>query len=100
MRQAGFFMGIFLLVALCAVTDWTIRLIVVNAKMSGRNSYISIMDHCFGGSGRAAVSFFQFTMAFGGAYLRSYVYDRHHHTSASGMCAFGIIIGILLFFPE
>ena len=59
-------MGIILLVALCAVTDWTIRLIVVNAKMSGRKSYIAIMDHCFGGSGRAAVSLFQFTMAFGG----------------------------------
>jgi sodium-coupled neutral amino acid transporter 11 len=33
------------------------------------------MDHCFGSSGRAAVSFFQFAFAFG------------------GMCAFGIIIG-------
>ncbi|KAH8107930.1 amino acid transporter [Cristinia sonorae] len=74
-RQAGFFTGIALLVVLCAVTDWTIRLIVVNAKMSGRNSYIDIMDHCFGPSGRAAVSFFQFAFAFG------------------GMCAFGIIIG-------
>ncbi|KIJ39913.1 hypothetical protein M422DRAFT_174440 [Sphaerobolus stellatus SS14] len=74
-RQAGFFTGLILLVALSAVTDWTIRLIVVNAKMSGRNSYIAIMDHCFGSSGRAAVSFFQFAMAFG------------------GMCAFGIIIG-------
>ena len=40
-------MGIILLVVLCAVTDWTIRLIVVNAKLSGRNSYIDIMNHCF-----------------------------------------------------
>jgi sodium-coupled neutral amino acid transporter 11 len=60
---------------LCAVTDWTIRLIVVNAKLSGGHSYIDIMTHCFGSSGRAAVSFFQFSFAFG------------------GMCAFGIIIG-------
>ncbi|KAG5651775.1 hypothetical protein H0H81_007528 [Sphagnurus paluster] len=73
--QAGFFTGLLLLVALCGVTDWTIRLIVVNAKLSGRQSYIEIMDHCFGPSGRAAVSFFQFAFAFG------------------GMCAFGIIIG-------
>lgn len=65
-RQAGFFTGIILLIVLCAVTDWTIRLIVINAKMSGRKSYIAIMDHCFGGSGRAAVSLFQFAMAFGG----------------------------------
>ncbi|KAK0241624.1 amino acid transporter [Armillaria nabsnona] len=73
--QAGFFTGIVLLVVLCAVTDWTIRLIVINAKLSGSHSYIDIMNHCFGSSGRAAVSFFQFAFAFG------------------GMCAFGIIIG-------
>ncbi|KAK7057179.1 aa-trans domain-containing protein [Favolaschia claudopus] len=73
--QAGFFTGIFLLVVLCGVTDWTIRLIVLNAKLSGTHSYIDIMTHCFGSSGRAAVSFFQFAFAFG------------------GMCAFGIIIG-------
>ncbi|KAJ6499287.1 amino acid transporter [Mycena sanguinolenta] len=73
--QAGFFTGVFLLVVLCGVTDWTIRLIVINAKMSGTHSYIDIMGHCFGSSGRAAVSFFQFAFAFG------------------GMCAFGIIIG-------
>ncbi|KAF9531648.1 amino acid transporter [Crepidotus variabilis] len=74
-RQAGFITGLFLLVILCAVTDWTIRLIVINAKLSGGRSYIDIMSHCFGTSGRAAVSFFQFSFAFG------------------GMCAFGIIIG-------
>ncbi|OJT12294.1 Vacuolar amino acid transporter 2 [Trametes pubescens] len=74
-RQAGFFTGLVLLLVLCGVTDWTIRLIVVNAKLSGQNSYIGIMNHCFGPSGRAAVSFFQFAFAFG------------------GMCAFGIIIG-------
>ncbi|KAH0827502.1 transmembrane amino acid transporter protein-domain-containing protein [Lanmaoa asiatica] len=72
---AGFFLGIFLLVVLCGVTDWTIRLVVINAKLSGRNSYIEIMNSCFGASGRAAVSLFQFAFAFG------------------GMCAFGIIIG-------
>ncbi|PPQ67311.1 hypothetical protein CVT25_005895 [Psilocybe cyanescens] len=74
-RQAGFFTGLILLVALSVVTDWTIRLIVINAKLSGGRSYIDIMTHCFGSSGRAAVSFFQFAFAFG------------------GMCAFGIIIG-------
>ncbi|KAJ7170541.1 amino acid transporter [Mycena crocata] len=73
--QAGFFMGIILLVVLSGVTDWTIRLIVINAKMSGAHSYLDIMNHCFGSSGRAAVSAFQFAFAFG------------------GMCAFGIIIG-------
>ncbi|THV05032.1 AAAP amino acid permease [Dendrothele bispora CBS 962.96] len=73
--QAGFFTGLVLLVVLCGITDWTIRLIVINAKLSGTHSYIDIMNRCFGSSGRAAVSFFQFAFAFG------------------GMCAFGIIIG-------
>lgn len=64
--RAGFFTGMFLLFVLCGVTDWTIRLIVTNAKLSGSTSYIGIMDRCFGSSGRAAVSFFQFSFAFGG----------------------------------
>ncbi|CAG7854508.1 Vacuolar amino acid transporter 2 [Serendipita indica DSM 11827] len=64
--QAGFISGVFLLVVLCGVTDWTIRLIVINAKMSGRSSYMDIMSHCFGWMGCAAVSLFQFSFAFGG----------------------------------
>ncbi|KAI9442237.1 amino acid transporter [Lactarius indigo] len=88
MSRAGFVTGLFLLVVLCYVTDWTICLIVTNAKLSGSNSYIGIMNRSFGASGRAAVSFFQFSFAFG------------------GMCAFGIIIGdtiphvILSIFPD
>jgi sodium-coupled neutral amino acid transporter 11 len=70
MSRAGFFMGIFLLVILSVITDWTIRLIVINAKLSGTKSYIGIMNRCFGSSGRAAVSFFQFSFAFGGTYVR------------------------------
>ncbi|GAA5897125.1 hypothetical protein JCM6882_001799 [Rhodosporidiobolus microsporus] len=75
LREAGFFSGILLLLILGCVTDWTIRLIVLNAKMSGRRTYIDIMDSCFGRHGRAAVSFFQFAFAFG------------------GMCAFEVILG-------
>lgn len=71
--QAGFVTGLVSLIVLCVVTDWTIRLIVVNAKLSGRNSYIEIMNSCFGPSGRAAVSFFQFAFAFGGMSSTSYV---------------------------
>ncbi|KDQ53489.1 hypothetical protein JAAARDRAFT_39173 [Jaapia argillacea MUCL 33604] len=68
-------LGIILLISIGLVTDWTIRLIVVNAKLSGRKSYVDVMGFCWGASGRAAVSGFQFGFAFG------------------GMCAFGIIIG-------
>jgi sodium-coupled neutral amino acid transporter 11 len=40
-------------------------LIVLNAKMSGRKTYIDIMDACFGIRGRMLVSAFQFAFAFG-----------------------------------
>jgi hypothetical protein len=83
---------------LCAITDWTIRLIVVNAKLSGRSSYIDIMTACFGSSGRAAVSFFQFAFAFGGGCLHFQLKlgGRKWLTYLIGMCAFGIIIGPFL----
>jgi sodium-coupled neutral amino acid transporter 11 len=74
-KQAGFVTGIVLLVGLAAVTDWTIRLVVLNAKLSGRDSYIDVMRYCFGPWGSGLVSFFQFAFAFG------------------GMCAFNVIIG-------
>ncbi|KAK1925556.1 amino acid transporter [Papiliotrema laurentii] len=73
--QAGFVTGVGLLIGLAILTDWTIRLVVVNAKLSGRDSYFGVMHHCFGPAGSAAVSFFQFAFAFG------------------GMCAFNVIIG-------
>jgi hypothetical protein len=40
--QAGFVMGVVLLVGLAIVTDWTIRLVVLNAKLSGRDSYTDV----------------------------------------------------------
>lgn len=61
---------------LCAVTDWTIRLIVINAKLSGGRSYIDIMTTCYGSSGRAAVSFFQIAFAFGGQSLSDPPYQK------------------------
>lgn len=67
--RAGFVMGIFLLVTLAGVTDWTIRLVVLNAKLSGRESYTEVMHYCFGHWGSAGVSFFQFAFAFGGYVL-------------------------------
>lgn len=94
MAEAGFFTGIFLLVALCWVTDWTIRLVILDAKLCGKDSYIGvshprprmssshsltprylqIMEHCFGYWGRVSVSLFQFAFALG------------------GMCACGVIM--------
>lgn len=36
--------------------DWTIRLIVINSKLSGANSFQATMEHCFGKSGLIAIS--------------------------------------------
>lgn len=75
LRASGCLTGIALILMIAMLTDWTIRLIVLNAKLSGRNTYIDIMDHCFGRRGRIAVSLFQGAFAFG------------------GMCAFIVVIG-------
>lgn len=65
-KQAGLFTGIFLLIALTITVDWTIRLIVTNSKLSGRDSFQSTMEYCFGKSGLIAISVAQWAFAFGG----------------------------------
>ncbi|KAL1968809.1 hypothetical protein VTN77DRAFT_1170 [Rasamsonia byssochlamydoides] len=65
-RQAGMTMGIVLLVALTITVDWTIRLIVINSKLSGADSFQATMQHCFGKSGLIAISVAQWAFAFGG----------------------------------
>lgn len=42
MAEAGFFTGIVLLIVLCWVTDWTIRLVILDAKLCGKDSYIGV----------------------------------------------------------
>lgn len=65
-RQAGLAMGIVLLVGLTITVDWTIRLIVVNSKLSGADSFQATVQHCFGRSGLIAISIAQWAFAFGG----------------------------------
>lgn len=74
-RQAGLLTGIILLVGLTITVDWTIRLIVINSKLSGSNSFQGTVQHCFGKWGLIAISVAQWAFAFG------------------GMVAFGIIVG-------
>lgn len=74
-RQAGLLTGIILLVVLTITVDWTIRLIVINSKLSGSNSFQGTVEHCFGKTGLIAISIAQWAFAFG------------------GMVAFGIIVG-------
>ncbi|KAL2117108.1 hypothetical protein VTJ04DRAFT_9276 [Mycothermus thermophilus] len=75
MRQAGLLSGVILLVVLTVVVDWTIRLIVVNAKLSGAGSFQGTVERCFGRTGLIAISLAQWAFAFG------------------GMVAFGVIVG-------
>jgi len=74
-RQAGLLTGILLLIILTITVDWTIRLIVINSKLSGSNSFQGTVEHCFGKTGLIAISIAQWAFAFG------------------GMVAFGIIVG-------
>lgn len=74
-KQAGLLTGIILLVSLTVTVDWTIRLIVVNSKLSGRDSFQGTVEHCFGWWGLVGISVAQWAFAFG------------------GMVAFGVIVG-------
>lgn len=66
LRQAGMAVGILLLTALTITVDWTIRLIVINSKLSGADSFQATMQHCFGKPGLIAISVAQWAFAFGG----------------------------------
>ncbi|KAI8319031.1 hypothetical protein GQ54DRAFT_266025 [Martensiomyces pterosporus] len=66
MRQAGFAVGILMIVALACVVDWTLRILALNSKLSGRHTYQGLVEHCFGRWGLLANSFFQGAMAGGG----------------------------------
>ena len=74
-KQAGLIAGLMLLVGLTVIVDWTVCLIVLNSKLSGRDSFQGTVEHCFGRKGLIAISWAQWLFAFG------------------GMVAFGVIIG-------
>lgn len=74
-KEAGLITGVTLLVVLTVVVDWTIRLIVINSKMSGRNTFQGTVEFCFGKWGLLTISFAQWAFAFG------------------GMVAFAVIVG-------
>ncbi|KAJ3163078.1 hypothetical protein HDU86_002247 [Geranomyces michiganensis] len=63
--KAGFVAGVTLLFALTYVVDWTVNLLIRDAKMAGKNSYQDLVWHCFGKRGYIAISFFQFVFAYG-----------------------------------
>ncbi|CAN9440362.1 unnamed protein product [Alternaria alternata] len=62
-RNAGLLTGTALLIGLTVVVDWTIRLIVINSKLSGTDSFQATVQHCFGKSGLIAISLAQWVLA-------------------------------------
>lgn len=66
-RQAGLIGGVVLLIGLTVLVDWTIRLIIINAKLSGTNTFQATVSQCFGHFGLIAVSLAQGLFAFGGS---------------------------------
>ncbi|PVI07905.1 hypothetical protein DM02DRAFT_608514 [Periconia macrospinosa] len=66
LRNAGLLTGTILLIGLTITVDWTIRLIVINSKLSGTDSFQATVQHCFGKSGLVAISLAQWLFAFGG----------------------------------
>lgn len=62
LRQAGLLTGVILLIVLTITVDWTIRLIVINSKLSGTNSFQATVEHCFGKSGLVAISIAQWAL--------------------------------------
>ncbi|KAG0251273.1 hypothetical protein BG011_007731 [Mortierella polycephala] len=74
-QEAGLGMGIILLCFLTWIVDWTVRLLVHSAKLSGRATYQDLLMFCFGKMGLIMISIFQFIFAFG------------------AMCAYTVIVG-------
>ncbi|KAJ2306078.1 hypothetical protein IWW55_001621 [Coemansia sp. RSA 2706] len=66
MRQAGFLIGTVMVIVLALLVDWTLRVLALNSKLSGQQTYQGLVEHCFGRAGLLANSFFQGAMAGGG----------------------------------
>jgi sodium-coupled neutral amino acid transporter 11 len=66
-KQAGLVGGILLLLILTSTVDWTIRLIIINAKMSGTDTFQATVARCFGKPGLIVISIAQAIFALGGS---------------------------------
>lgn len=66
-KQAGLVGGILLLLILTSTVDWTIRLIIINAKMSGTDTFQATVARCYGKPGLIVISIAQAVFALGGS---------------------------------
>lgn len=65
--NSGLFMGIILMAILTLLNDWTLRLIIVNTKLSGTKSYTGFVTHSYGTFGKIVVLLSQGLFALGGS---------------------------------
>ncbi|GMM31618.1 Avt2 protein [Martiniozyma asiatica (nom. inval.)] len=66
-KNSGLVLGILLMITLTFLNDWTLRLIIINTKLSGSKSYTGFVTHSFGTTGKIIVLLAQGLFAFGGA---------------------------------
>ncbi|KAJ1882419.1 hypothetical protein H4R99_002685 [Coemansia sp. RSA 1722] len=98
MQRAGLLIGLLLIIGLAVLVDWTLQVLAVNSKLSGRRTYQGLVEHCFGKWGLLASSFFQGAMAGGGmASFIVIVGDTLPHVLGSlfpslGQSAFGKVV--------
>lgn len=65
--NTGFIGGIITVILLTILVDFTIRLIVINLKLSGKSTYQDTVYHCFGVTGKIIIIITQALFAFGGS---------------------------------
>ncbi|KAG7895154.1 hypothetical protein KL935_001272 [Ogataea polymorpha] len=65
-RNAGLLTGLVLLALLAVVNDWTLRMIIVNTKLSGAKTYTGFVSHAYGDLGKTAILLAQGLFGFGG----------------------------------
>jgi sodium-coupled neutral amino acid transporter 11 len=81
-RNAGLITGTILLIGLTITVDWTIRLIVINSKLSGTDSFQATVEHCFGKSGLVAISLAQWLLYVHGSMIGKERLTRAAHSVA------------------
>ncbi|GME93471.1 unnamed protein product [Ambrosiozyma monospora] len=65
-KNSGLLTGIILLALLALLNDWTLRLIILNTKLSGAKTYTGVVTHNFGDWGKVIILLAQGLFALGG----------------------------------
>lgn len=84
LHQAGFGLGLLLLVLVAVVTDYSLILMVRSGHLSGAYSYQGITEAAFGRAGFVLLSVLQFVYPFIGKYI-SYNLSEVYDITVSGM---------------